>query len=549
MGQYLLMPKLDMSMKEGTIVTFLVNIGDEIKKGENVFEVETGKVSIEVDNTVSSGKILGIYCAEGDTVSVNAPVMYIGGEGENAPDKSEAEEYYRQLKKENTAFSEPHGYDYDVLIIGSGQAGYTFALHAAKYTEKIAVIEKGSFGGVCLNRGCIPSRFFYKRAESLMNISSLTDYDITATAEKFDYALSVRKKDELVKKLRTSMKHALMSSCDVYEADARIIAPNIVKVGEDMISAKYIIISSGSQPVGCGIPSDDSVKILTTEDVMCLEKLPEKAVLCGESEYIIEQAMMLHAFGVDVTLLSKVNVTSDSYLDKQIKKGITKKGVPVKDGEAVCIEKNHVVLQGGERIPADIFVYENTRRANVIPSEITFEFTPEGFYAVNDGYMTSIPGIYAIGDSNGLSLTAQGAGSDAQELAGIIFEGKSPERRVYPKCINVYPKVAYVGYKESDLDRLGIGYAVAKRNFASHTAAMASSSSGFVKLICDDIYGEILGFQIVAEDADDVIGIISLAMKNELTADELAKNIFVHPSLGEIITTVASEIAGKTGGK
>ncbi len=547
MGQYLLMPKLDMSMKEGTIVSWLVEKGDEIKKGENVFEVETGKVSIEVDNTALSGKVLGIYYEEGDTVEVNTPVMYIGSSGETAPGKEESLEYFRQLKKENSDIIEEHGYDYDVLIIGAGQAGYTFALHAAKYTSSIAIIEKGDFGGVCLNRGCIPSRFFYSRAEKLADIYDIKDYDITAEVSSFDYSLSVRKKDELIKKLRSSMKHALTGCCDVYEADAAILAENVVKVADEIITAKYIIISSGSSPCDADIISDKSIRKLTTEEVLCLERLPQRAVFCGESAYILEQAMMYRSFGVDVTVISGIAPTKDDYLNRQIKKLIQKKKISVINEKITEIRNGNLFLEGGKAIPSDIFVYENRRKANIVPSETAFEITDEGFYLTDESFMTSVPGIYAIGDANGLSLTAQGAGSDAQELTEILFAGKEPERRVYPKCINIFPKVAYVGYTESELDKMGIKYISSRRSLSSHPAAMASSSQGFVKLICDSRYGEILGFQIISDDADEIIGIMSLAMKNELTADELAKNIFIHPTIGEMITTASSEIAEKLG--
>ncbi len=548
MGEYLLMPKLDMSMKEGTIVTWLVNTGDELKKGEYAVEVETGKVSIEVDNTAVSGKVLRIYFEEGDTVEVNTPILYIGSSDETPPPKEEAMEYFRQLKKQDSAVTEPHGYDYDAIIIGAGQAGYTFSMHASEYTSRIAVAEMRVFGGVCLNRGCIPSRFFYRRAEEILNLSDCKEFDIFSDGAKFDFASGVKKKDELVKKLRHSMKHTLSGICDVYEADARIIAPHMVKIGDDMVSAKYIVIASGSHPENPQIVSDKSVKVMTTEEVMCLDSLPGKAVLCGDSEYVIEQAMMLSAFGVDVTLMSGFCITGEDYLDRRIKKSVQKRKIPILSGSPSKIEGGCVITDKDEHIPCDVFIYENTRKANCVPSEVEFEFTKDGFYLTDESFSTSVEDIFAIGDSNGFSLTAQGAGSDGEELARILFAGKEPERRVYPKCINVYPKVSYVGYFENDLEKLGTAYISAKRSFASHPAAMASSSSaggGYVKIICDEVYGEILGCQVVAENADEIIGIISLSMKNELTVDELAKSVFVHPTLSEIITTVCSELKEK----
>jgi len=546
MGEYMLMPKLDMSMKEGTIVTWLVSVGDNINKGEYAVEVETGKVSIEVDNTALSGKVLKVYFEEGDTVQVNMPILYIGSDGETAPEKDEALEYFRTLKKENTAILQPHGFDYDVIVIGAGQAGYTFALNAAKYTDRIAVIESGDFGGVCLNRGCIPSRVFGKRVKLLNDIKNSSSLDISCTDASVDYSMTAKKKDELTFKLRQSMKHTLGSMCDVYEVSAKILSPHIVKAGDEIISSKFIVIAAGSHAVYDEIKTDGSVRILTTEDVLCMDELPEKAVLAGDSEYIIEEAVMLSTFGVDVTLVSTLNITGDSYIDRQIRKMISKQKIKVIDGKVTEISGGEVILDN-VTIPCEIYVCEKRREANIIPSEISLSLTENGFYAVDEKYKTDAEDIYAVGDSNGLSLTAQGAGSDGEELAGILFEGNEAERRVYPKCINIIPKIAYAGSFESELEKDGIRHISAKRSFSSHPAAMAGGESGFVKIICDDMYGEILGFQVISDNADDIISALSIAMKNELTVDELAKSVFVHPSMSEIITTICGELKEKLG--
>ncbi len=545
MGEYMLMPKLDMSMKEGTIVTWLVSEGDDIRKGEYAVEVETGKVSIEVDNTALSGKVLKIYYEEGDTVEVNSPILYIGDSDETAPDKEEAIEYFRSLKKENSAVLEPHGFDYDAIIIGAGQAGYTFALSAAKYTDKIAVIERDLFGGVCLNRGCIPSRILGKRVKILSEMKDQDLFDISSSDVAVNYPSMAKKKDELIFRLRQSMKHTLGGMCDVYEEEAKILSPHMIRAGSEIISSRYIIIASGSHPVLDEIKTDGSVKILTTEDVLCMDKLPETAVLCGQSAYIIEEALMLKSFGTDVTVIGNLNITDDSYIDRQIRKSLQKHRIRLIGDEVSEILGGEVILSGGERIKSDIYVYENKRKANIIPSETDITLTHDGFYSVDENYKTDAEDIYAIGDGNGLSLTAQGAGSDGEELAEILFGGKEAERKVYPKCINMIPKVAYGGYFEKDLEERGISYISAKRSFSSLPAAMASMDSGFAKIICDAQFGEILGFQVVAENADDIISSLTLAMKNELTVNELAKNVFVHPSVSEIISTVCGELKEK----
>lgn len=546
MGKYLLMPKLDMSMKEGTIVSWLVGKGDEVKKGENVFEVETGKVSIEVDNTACEGEVLGIYYDEGDTVLVNTPVMYIGSPGETAPDKDESLEYFRQLKKENADFIEPHGYDYDVIIIGSGQAGYTFAVNASRYTDSIAVIEKKDFGGVCLNRGCIPSRFFNKRAELIMKLSDTDRYDISSPVYDFDYRQSAGKKNELVGKLRSSVKHTLTGSTDVYEDHARILAPNIVSVGSEIISGKYIVIASGSHGISSGIPSDESVMYLSPEDVLCLDELPGSAVFFGESEYVIEQAVMYSLFGVNVTLIGKLTPTDDDYINRQIRRAVQKRKIPVIDDEVCGVKDGYVLLKNNDAVKADILVCENRRKANIVPSEIKFELTGDGFYACDEYYRTNVEGVYVIGDANGLSMTAQGAGKDGEDLAVMLFTGEVPAGKICPRCINIYPQIVYAGYSESALEKMGIKCVSARRSLSSLPAAMASSSGGFVRIVCDAVYGEILGFQIMSDDADELAGALCLAMNNELTAEELSGSIFVHPSLGEIIAAVCREICEKT---
>ena len=545
MGEYLLMPKLDMSMKEGTIVSWLVGKGDDIKKGEYAVEVETGKVSIEVDNTSLSGKVLEVYYEEGETVEVNTPIMFIGSADDRIPTKEESLEYFRSIKRQNSAAFDDHGYDYDVIIIGSGQAGYTFAMKASEYTDRIAIIESGTFGGVCLNRGCIPSRFFGKRSEILSKINSSGSFGLEIGDSAVDYAKMKKNKDDMVFRLRQSMKHTLSGMCDVYESGGVLLAPNIIKTQGGIISGKYIVIASGSKREEGKIASDGSVKIISTEEFFDVEDLPKRAVFMGTSPYLAEQAVMWKNFGVEVILCGSGNYTHEAYLDRKIRKDLKKSGIKLMEGDPSEIKCGGVIFSGGEEVLCEVAVYENARVANTVPSEVGFVMTEDGFYMVDEGFLTSVDGIYAIGDANGLSLTAQGAGSDAEELAGILFEGKEPMRKVYPKCLNVIPKAAYVGRSEQELERLGIPHISAKRSYSSHPAAMASGEEGYVKIVCDDTYGEILYCQVVAECADEIISVISLAMRNELTVDELAGSVFAHPTMTELIAMLCSELSEK----
>ncbi|MBE6038675.1 MAG: FAD-binding protein [Anaerofustis stercorihominis] len=544
MGEYMLMPKLDMSMKEGTIVSWLVEEGQKINKGEYAVEVETGKVSIEVDNTAFSGKVLKIYCEEGETVEVNTPIMYIGEEDETAPSKEDSIEYFRALKKENSRIIESHGFDYDVIIIGAGQAGYTFALNAAKYTDRIAVIEKGTFGGVCLNRGCIPSRFYHKRVSLVDSVRNSAAIGIDAAVNGIDFTSMAEDKNTMTFRLSQSVKHNLNSMCDVYEVGAKIQAPHIIKADGQYISSKYIVIATGSKAVGFSFETDSSIPVYNTEDMISVSELPEKIIFCGNSRYIIEQACMFSSLGSEVMLISDVDILNDNYLNRQIRKILAKSKVKLIDENVIAI-KDCKVITDKDSYTSDIFVYENERTANKADSEVGFEFDDKGFYVCSDNYETNIEDIYVIGDACGKSLTAQGAGLDAEILAKILFDTDANTRKVYPRCINLIPKIAYIGKFEKELEDEGVDFVSAKRSFSSLPAAMASSDGGFMKIIADSTFGEILSVQIMSDNADEMIGIFSSAIMNELTVDELSESIFIHPTLSEMISSLCSELKEK----
>lgn len=210
MGKYMLMPKLDMSMEEGQILKWMCKVGDKIKRGDIVVEVETGKVALEVDNPTADGTVLALYVEEGDNVKVNEPIMFIGKKGSTPPTKEQAQMLTNPDKKvESKPKKQEKEYDYDLAVIGAGPGGYVCAIRAAQLGAKVVIFEKENIGGVCLNKGCIPTKSYVKNAEVLREIKHADEMGIEIDSFNVNWSKVLDRKNKVVSKLTGGVKGLL----------------------------------------------------------------------------------------------------------------------------------------------------------------------------------------------------------------------------------------------------------------------------------------------------------------------------------------------------
>ena len=560
-GKFMLMPKLDMSMEEGQILKWMVKEGDETKRGDIVVEVETGKVALEVDNPTADGTILALYVEEGEDVKVNEPIMFIGEKGTKAPTKEEAQiilhpelagevEDDDDFEEADEAPAAKH--DYDLAVIGAGPGGYVCAIRAAQLGAKVVIFEKENVGGVCLNKGCIPTKAFVKNAEALKEVKNAADMGIIIDSFKTDWSKVLERKNNVVKKLTGGVSGLLR------RAKVEIVSKNAVITGENEVTAdgkaydvENIVVATGSESVMIPIENDGSVALYDSEGMLSLEELPKKLVVIGGGVIGVEMANVMNEFGVDVTIvemLDNILAMADNDVIKVVDKELKGAGVNIITGVgANKIAGGKVILSDGREIEADTVLMSVGRRPVGVESKVEIKTSQRGFIEIDDNMKTSVDSIYAIGDVTGKVMLAHTASRQGIVVAETLYgEGASIDYGRIPSCVFTSPEIAWIGLNEREAMEQGIPYKAAKIPFAGVGKALAMDDTrGFVKVITDERFDEIIGVHIVGLNASDIVAQAGIAMDLEATSEEVANITFAHPTLSEAFMEACEGIAGK----
>ena len=544
MGQYIFMPKLDMSMEKGMIVEWLVQEGDVIQKGDYIVEVETGKVSIQIDNTSVEGTVLKIYYELEDEVDVYKPIMYVGKPGEEPPTAEEAESF---ISDQQFAFNDDEQnnndkivYDYDLIVIGGGPGGYTCAIKAAQLGKKALIIEKDEIGGVCLNRGCIPTKSFIKNAQVLQTIKNAKEMGIFIEKFHADWSKVIERKNDVVKTMRRGIDVLLkQNNIKILHGEGEIVSSNTVRVGEQIITGKFIVIATGSRPKEHDFNHNDALSILNSEEVLNLANLPNSVVIYGAGVIGIEMAYVFNEYGVHVDLIDKHNRIlphADKDISRILYRSLKSSGIDIHLEESIVdIYNDSIKLSDGTELATEMVVIANKREAVIPKSYIELVDMFSGFIKVDEQMKTAIPDVYAIGDCTGKMFTAHKAIREGVVVAENLFGKKSKiDYATIPTCLFSYPEAAWVGMSEEEARAKKIPVKVSKTRFASIGKALAEGESqGLVKVIADSRWDEILGVHIVGANATDIIAQAAIAMTSELCSSDIANTVFAHPTFSE----------------
>lgn len=451
--------------------------------------------------------------------------------------------------------------NYDIVVIGAGPGGYVAAIKAAQLGAKVAIIEKNYIGGVCLNIGCIPTKAFIKSARVYQDILNSEDFGITLdkSSVKVDWKKVLKRKDIIVKKLTMGVNMLLKKNgVEIFNGEANIKDKNTVEVNGESLSTKNIIIATGASPV---IPPIPGVKegfeagyILTSKEALSLEELPKELVVVGGGVIGIEFATVFASFGTNVTVIEMANnilVNIDDEVRASYLKSLKKQKINIITNAAVSkVLDNQVYynLDGKElSINADKVLMSVGMRPNTKGLEhLGLEITKSGI-TTNEKLQTNIPGIYAIGDVNGKMMLAHVASSEAiVAVENIIGKESKIDYNKVPAGIYGTPEIANVGLTEQQAKEKGIEYKVSKFPLAANGKSLAEGETdGFIKIIAEAKYNEIIGVHILAPHATDLISEAVILMELEGTAYELAKGIHPHPTLSEIIMEAAHGIIDK----
>jgi len=468
--------------------------------------------------------------------------------------------------------------NFDVIVIGAGPAGYVAAIRAAQLNQKVAIVDKQWLGGVCLNVGCIPSKSLLKNAEVAHTLRERgKEFGFSFDNLKLDYSVAVKRSrqnsDRLTKGIGFLMKK---NNVAVFMGEAKLTAPTAVTVTDKdgtpalaggareltALSAKNIIVATGASAAVPPVWKVDGEKILTYKEAILQTTLPKSVVIIGSGAIGVEFATVWSSYGVDVTIvemLPRIVPLEDEEISKELEKEFKKRkvktlvghkvesveatatGVKVKvsaDGKETILEADQTLVAIGFR--------PNSKGLGL--EEVGVKISERGFIEINEKMQTNVPGIWAIGDVTGkLMLAHVGSAMGiicAEHIGG--HETVTIDYEMIPRATYCHPQIASFGLTEAQAKERGHAVKVGRFPFQANGKALGMGDyGGFVKIVVDEKYGELLGASIIGPEVTELLPELTLARMMELTPHEIARNIHAHPTISEAIMEAAHAATGQ----
>ena len=557
----IIMPKAGIDMSEGQIVKWLKKEGDPVTEGEIILEIMTDKTSMEIE-AEKSGVLLKIVHHDGETVPVTTVIGYIGEPGENVDLIAQEEEEPQPAVQEGDEkpLIRVEENSYHVVVIGGGPAGYVAAIRAAQLGAKVAIVEKGTFGGTCLNVGCIPTKAYLKNAEIIENIENAASRGIILESTKFtvDMDKVMSFKNGVVKKLTSGVEGLLKSNgVDIYKGVGKINRnKNVVVNDKQILKADKIILAGGSKVNRINIPGIESPKVFTSDDILATTEVPGTLAVIGGGVVGIELGQSFASFGSKVVVIEamdRIIPMIDHEASDLLTQTLRKKGMEIITSARITeiVDKDNrleIKIDGHDSIFADKALLAIGRVPDTEGiGEVQFEMD-RGKIKVDKYMETSVKGIYAPGDVNGLWMLAHTAFRMGEVAAENAVKGNHREANLHsaPSVVYTLPEVAMVGLTEEKAREKYGDVRVGKFQFVANGRALASGdTTGFVKVIADNRYGEILGVHIIGPMAAEIINQASLIVEMEITVDEVVKTIYGHPTYSEALFEACADALGE----
>lgn len=454
---------------------------------------------------------------------------------------------------------------FDILVIGAGIGGYVAAIRAAQLGARVGIVEKQYIGGTCLNVGCIPSKALLHVAQVFSELKSLDKMGIKLEGTPtIDMSVAVAYKDKVVKQLTGGVGQLLKANkVTVFEGAAEALSPSQVRVrmkdgSTQELTAGKLILATGSETIRPPFPGIDGRNVIFSTEALEMQKVPESLVCIGGGVIAVELACMFHALGAKVTIvemLPTLIANEDEEVIQALTRSLTKRGITVATGAKV---ESIADADGVKRVTATTASGPKTFDGEYVLVAVGRKAHTQGIEALvsaglamdrgkvvaNERMETNLPGVYAIGDVVGRTWLAHVAETEG-EIAAENATGHEArmDYDVVPRVIYTFPEIASVGLTEKQARERGGSVRAEKFPWVANGKALATAETeGFTKVILGD-YGEILGASIFGPDATNLITEFSLAMRSELTADELLATIHPHPTYSEALreATLAAE--------
>lgn len=450
---------------------------------------------------------------------------------------------------------------YDILVIGSGPGGYVAAIRAAQLGKQVALVERDAVGGVCLNRGCIPTKALIRSAHLYQDVKAAAQYGVTIAGEVSPNLEAMVNRSRTVAETMSKGVQFLLKKNNItlIAGTARIAAHNTVEVEGEQYTADHIILATGARPRVMPFMPVDGKRIITSTEALKLSELPQTMVVVGSGAIGSELAWFYAALGVKVTLieyLPRLMPLEDEEVSKAMERAFRKLRVGVMTSTTVkaarVVEEHCEVAiegkKGAETLTADIVLSAVGVEANItgIGLEEMGVKCERGKVVVDEFYRTSVAGIYAIGDIIPTPALAHVASAEAICCVEAIC-GLNPAPIDYttiPSCIFTSPEVASVGLTEQQAADKGIAYKVGRFPFTASGKATASGErDGFVKLIFDE-EERLIGAHLVGGTVTELLAEPTLAKAMGATAHQIARTIHAHPSMNEAMMEAAEDALG-----
>jgi dihydrolipoamide dehydrogenase len=456
--------------------------------------------------------------------------------------------------------------DVDVTIIGTGPGGYVAAVRAAQLGLKVAVVEREELGGICLNRGCIPTKAMLRSAEVLSTMRHSADYGILADNVSFDFGKVVDRREKVVKQLVGGVGSLMKSyGVEVVKGTGQLVERGKVKVSgqtDTTINTKNVILATGSSPAKLPISGADLPGVIDSDGALALREVPKSMLIIGGGAVGSEWACVFSAFGTKVTLVEMMPTLlplEDEDMGRTLARSLQRQGVTIHteakleeiaegdDGQTVGV----LTLKDGkqERVAAEKVLVGVGRRPNSASlglETLGVKTDRRGFIEVDDYLRTSAGNVYAIGDVTGKVLLAHLASHQGVVAAeAIAGSGHPMDYKAVPACTYTHPEVASVGLSEKKAREAGYDVQIGKFPFAANGRALTyGESEGMVKIVADAKYGELLGMHIIGPNASELIPEATLGIRLEATLEDITGTIHAHPTLAEAIGEAAWAASG-----
>lgn len=445
---------------------------------------------------------------------------------------------------------------YKLIVIGGGPGGYVAAIKAAQLGVKVALIERHKIGGVCLNYGCIPTKTLLRSAKLYKDMMQASDFGIDVLEPKninINWQNLMNRKNRVVSQLVGGVEQLLKhNGVEVIYEEAEVVDSHTVKAGQQVLKCEHMILATGSSVTMPDIPGlHDAFKsgdVINSSGAIALKGLPKSLTILGGGVIAVEFATLYGSFGTEVTLiqrsgsiLKKLDVDVQKIMTRHLKKLgvkiITDTSIKSIAGSVVHFEHKGKA----QSVKSDKILVSLGRKANVKGFEKLKLKMERGFVVTDEHMETSVKDVYAIGDLNGKYMLAHVASAEGiLAVEAILDDKKTIDYNKIPSCIYSFPEVGVVGYTEEEAKEKGFKVKTSMFPLSANGKALAEGeSTGFVKIVFDETYGEVLGVHIVASHATDMIAEAVASLELEATVHDLAKTVHPHPTLSEIVMEAA----------